>query len=812
MNGEKGASFLINEEILRQWMKEYNESHSPELFENIEKHCHLLEEKKAHIQYEINRSKLKDEKTERIPKYEDLPIKLFFVSKSHRVLFHKDTSRFLLNESINPWYDFFSMMTSQNYTDQHLQRVYARNIHTDMAENARAHLIEMIREQNYQEEYLHHLKIFLDNSSDEERYYFAGKYAFFQGNYPLALSYGLAAYSKRSLNPNIWKLLTEVYEKLGQDEHGVFYKTLFGKFFEYLPGKPLYISNIKFLQPFILGNLNVSFAPFYWNPTFDKEDLNFLLTPSNGEFLLTHQQEHGEYRYWCGVYNSDCFFNVHSNFCNIYKQNKINDIKEYSNFIFDIVKARVETKIDIVSQNNTYTIGIAGTESNQLIHITTPKNTGSIILGKQEFRYLRIQGDAKIYSNNKFAATKPVFLQHNSKRRRLVLNVLLDGLSWGRMKKENYFMVPNLIKFFSKGIIFDNTYSVAEYTFPSLATIETGIHLHHSQIFDDKHLVPLNIKCKTVSEQMSALGYYCVNIMGDGRGIYNGVTRGFDRLISAPFLQQPTHEGVHRTVEHLEAFSECDNYIFLHISDPHTFNVGCIPQSLYTQVKVPFHKILYEDTVNESSVRLTGKEFYQVENLHVIKRMDQELKALWEYIEKNYDEDEYLVNLYSDHGSSAYTETPYYFSEDQCGSALMTRGGGIPITGFVKELTSTMDLYAIMKKTLNFPLETEELDANLPEVFGGQCRDYVISNSIYPGQTYKLCIRTLSYEFRLETAQPTRMDGTIDMRKYSWKIFRRTSAHEEVYDDHLKDFFMEIAYNHTKSFHHQASNQYPISL
>lgn len=117
------------------------------------------------------------------------------------------------------------------------------------------------------------------------------------------------------------------------------------------------------------------------------------------------------------------------------------------------------------------------------------------------------------------------------------------------------------MKFFQKGIIFDNHYSVSEYTFPSLATIETGLYPATSQIFNSKVYFELPSNIKTVSEQMNDLGYYCVNIMGDGRGMYNGVTRGYDRVIATPYSLEASH-GVEYTIDQLEAFKDCDQFIF----------------------------------------------------------------------------------------------------------------------------------------------------------------------------------------------------------------------------------------------------------
>ena len=92
----------------------------------------------------------------------------------------------------------------------------------------------------------------------------------------------------------------------------------------------------------------------------------------------------------------------------------------------------------------------------------------------------------------------------------------------------------------------------------------------------------------------------------------------------------------------------------------------------------------------------------------------------------------------------------------------MLRGAGVPKLGLVNELTSALDIYPVMAKLHGFA-ENPYLDGNLPAVFGGREREYVISQSLFPGQTYKLAIRTKEYEFQLETKAFTQEDGTVDL-------------------------------------------------
>ena len=140
-------------------------------------------------------------------------------------------------------------------------------------------------------------------------------------------------------------------------------------------------------------------------------------------------------------------------------------------------------------------------------------------------------------------------------------------------------------------------------------------------------------------------------------------------------------------------------------------------------------------------------------------------------------------------------------SEEQAGSAFMLRGAGVPSLGDVKELTSALDIMPSLAKLVGFESEPY-WDGQLPEALGGRAREYVISNSLFPGQTYKLCIRTQNHEFRLETAEPTREDGTVDLSGFETHIYTRDAKHEEIENPALQEFFMCRAVRHMSSFCH----------
>lgn len=468
-----------------------------------------------------------------------------------------------------------------------------------------------------------------------------------------------------------------------------------------------------------------------------------------------------------------------------------------NDFIFDIMKADETSEIHVVPQGHAEILPLAAKEDKQKISFHAKNMDRTMQLSCGEFNFYRVEEPTTFRSASPFLVGEPIVLQHSPQRRKFVLNILADGLAWHALRDEAEELMPNLLRFFSAGIIFENNFSASEYTYPSLASIETGLYQHHTQIARPGVPFALDPSIVTLSEQMKHLGYYCTNIQGDGEGIYNGATRGYDRLIVNHWMER-TADGVERIIRHLQTFDECDNFLFMHSADTHPYNAD-ISMSAHASVHLPLADVLQPQD-RGASVFLKKNPLSQYVNRSEVCAADRQLGYLFDYITAHYDDDEYIVLLYSDHGAPVYARSPYLLSEEQTGAALMARGAGVPALGRVDELTSTVDIYKILGKLAGYPIDAPYLDGNLPEVFGGQRRAYTVSNSIYPGQTYKICVRTEQHAFHLETTEFTREDGTVSLDSYTYHIHERNDDYREIFDDALARQFLDIVWDYTKSF------------
>lgn len=652
-------------------------------------------------------------------------------------------------------------------------------------------------QKDFDDEYLALLAEYKEKYPESEHVdIFAGYFALHYGEVKEALKYAEAAWQKRKYSLVIWQLLIQCYDKLNMLKKKI-------KFLGYCHHAYNMDIQVPSYAEEILENLTLShnigdYAPFLLNKFSLKDNK---LTRSEyaigGEYIPWPVDRDG-YKYWVGVFVNQELLNGKGSLLS--REQNISDfVREYgADMIFDIVKSKTGKEFKFDPQGKKYIISLAGMEANQEITISSKDKAYNAILGKWEYSYYRVENPVLINGDKEFVMGKPILLEHSPKRKKVVLNILIDALSWQAMKEQNYALLPNTMKFFSKGIIFNNHFSVSEYTYPAVHTIETGMYPHHSQIYNERINMPLSDTYEVISEQMQKLGYYCVNVMGCGDALYTGGYRGYDRLITNSYATR-AYDGVERTIQQLEAFGECDQFLFMHIMDVHPWQISTISMPLATQTCLSLEDRLWENQEKVASVYLKYSPLYAHANMMGIKNTDRSLGILFNYLESHYNDDEYVVQLYSDHGASVYDNYPYLMSRYQTSAAYMVRGAGIPALGIVDELTSAVDIYNVMAKVNGFTVP-EYVDGNVPKALGGKEREYTISNSIFPGQTYKLCIRTKQYEFQLESKEFVDVDGTVDLTDASMYILDRRYEWQQCYDLDLLGYFMNIAREHTKLF------------
>jgi hypothetical protein len=115
--------------------------------------------------------------------------------------------------------------------------------------------------------------------------------------------------------------------------------------------------------------------------------------------------------------------------------------------------------------------------------------------------------------------------------------------------------------------------------------------------------------------------------------------KGFDRTLYKNNMN--CKESIFNTVEHLRAFSETSNYVWLTLFDLHDFMDGIPDISNQVESNIGLHDYTADTSKSVHQVFDNNKKSrYEIE----MKRVDFYLKILFDYINENYDDDEVVFD------------------------------------------------------------------------------------------------------------------------------------------------------------------------
>ena len=676
-------------------------------------------------------------------------------------------------------------------------------------------LIDRTERGTYDDDFLAQLASYREVSPNTENAdIFAACYLLHHGDTAAALICAERAYRRRPVRYAIWTLLAEIYTRLGRTIEAL---TMHG----YAYG--LHLSPDIPMELVVRGGaeglnrLSVAAgigtgAPLTQSrAVFDEIGLRFDLDAFVGEHLpLTPPV--GSARHWVAAYVENAFLSDKSALIEEVRRTEVFVDKMQRDFPFQLQKAqevRGAATIEI-PQGTEVILPIAGTEKLQELTVKTASlPPAAAYLGKWAFSHFRLSETTHLDAADDapYAVGTPIRLGHSPARKKLVLNILIDGLSWNVARTRFPDGMPNIARFFARGVIFDQHFSTSECTYPALPVIETGRYPHHTQVFHahDSHELPLDFM--TLSECMTDLGYYAAAPMGASDSVYCGALRGYD-MLNVSAWKLPSAEMVDRAIMQIEAFHETDQFLYLHTTDVHPWNAKGFKFYPAVETHLPLAERLFEMDESIASVRLPKLAIYQEQFWKTLCHVDRNIGVLLSYIEEHFTPDEYIVNLYSDHGNSVFS-LPINGAIDVIGenstrAVWMMRGAGVPEGIVTDELTSIADIYPTLGALAGFPVASD-IDGNLPAVFGGKERTAAISMSMFPGQTYKLAVRTHDHTLRLETDAPLNEDGTANFAEAKVAVYPRAHELEADYaldSEELRAFF----YPHARKIIQEIAN------
>lgn len=493
---------------------------------------------------------------------------------------------------------------------------------------------------------------------------------------------------------------------------------------------------------------------------------------------------------FCGVYDpfiSCLYSDMYDRNLQLFKVEMLKELKTgsdiriklVSNSLLPILTKEEQTTINIRQKND----DIVSIPINFIMH----------------FNYFKIdKGNIEIHSSKELIVAEPVSLIHYKNNKRLVISLFIDGISQKVISKYGLKnIMPNTYHFFKEGMICNNAFSASDWTCPSIASLISGLNVpNHMMIHPD-----INIKYpkeqKLLFEYFKEVGYYTAIISGDWRSTsatYDSI-RGVDRYIAKhQNCGFRTEDVITNVIDHLETFKETDQYIWVGTGDLHDI---ADEVSLPTAVQV---KMDLEEFDTGKKSKTSVKQQYSPNKIamyvKVAAHIDSKLKILYDYIEENYDEDEFVVTLFGDHGQ-AYIVKPdeFHLSRGMTNIGFMTRGGGV--SGVSDEYINLVDYTNIITKLAGMENLHIDSDGKLPKTFGGEKEnDFAISETIHPGDPYMIAMHSSKYTFYMETHAVVTDYGKVDMSEYDTKLYDFSG--NEIFDEEIINKFIQYVLDRTK--------------
>lgn len=462
----------------------------------------------------------------------------------------------------------------------------------------------------------------------------------------------------------------------------------------------------------------------------------------------------------------------------------------------EILKVYVEKNSLSVLTNEKVLLPVASKKPEN--NISFMFESGKIIKVRQNnintFSYFRIEENTEITSEYPMIIGTPIALKHEIPRKKLIISFFVDGLSQKLLQEAGFEdVMPNTFRFFKKGLICSNFFTTSDWTYPSLASFVSGVTLPEHMMFHPQVNKKLPEDRKIVFEYLKDAGYYTSMINADGRSSATyGYIRGIDRYIARHALYYRGSQTIADAIEHIETFKETDQYLWLAYNDLHDIADDLdVPAVLQAHMDM---EICAAEEKSITSVKQSSSLRKRQRYIKALKTADLRFQMLYDYLERNYNDDEYIVTMFGDHGQT-YLLQPgeHHLSRYHSNAAFMVRGGERDNykRGLCEEYISAIDYPNILCRLANVKEPISDTQGNLPKVFGGmEERQYTITETIHPNDPYEVAIHAKDHIFYLTTENRITEYGRLDVGNYDSRLSDLSG--KTIYNSELTNFYLKL--------------------
>ena len=494
--------------------------------------------------------------------------------------------------------------------------------------------------------------------------------------------------------------------------------------------------------------------------------------------------------YFCGIYDPfelSLYEGEYPKNLMLYKTEMLKQLYCGNDFSF---KLPTESFVPVLIEQNNAIVEIQQCE-NKKISIS--------ISNKLHFNYFRIkEGKINIHSDKKMCIGDIISLQHKNQNKKLVISLFVDGLSQLIINKyglEN--IMPYTYNFFKKGMICNNAFTSSDWTLPSLASMISGLYPENHMMIDPDVNVKYQIDQKLLFEYFKDKGYHTTIISGDWRATcatYDSI-RGVDRYVAKhQNCGFRTEDVLVNALDSLEMFKDTDQYIWIGTGDLHDIaDEISLPAVIQAEMELDDFQIGEKSKTSVKQKYNTNK----IKNyIKAAKYIDSKLQVLYEYIENNYKDDEFVISLFGDHGQAYVVKpTEFHLSRGISNIGFMTRGGGI--SGVSDEYINIVDYTNIITKLAGMNDIDINSEGKLPKTYGGSTENkFAITETIHSGDPYMIAIHSKEYIFYMKSDSNVTDYGKIDMSSYNTKLLDHVG--NEIFDEDIVNKLVNFVFDRIK--------------
>ena len=388
----------------------------------------------------------------------------------------------------------------------------------------------------------------------------------------------------------------------------------------------------------------------------------------------------------------------------------------------------------------------------------------------QYINYRVPKGKVLISSEDReFRLGEMVPIIHDRKRKPLILNIFVDGLSQTVLENYMEMLMPNTYRFFREGMICTNAHTAGDWTFPSIASIVTGQTMANHKMLHSKLLRKIDAETPILFEYFKNAGYNTTKIGGNWRIAPNyGYARGMNRVHYQHMYEGfPIEKVVSEVEEQIHTMRETDQFIWMEIGELHLI------ADEYNVAPLQGQFMIWENDNTKGKINSVKQEYDETKRKYYLKQIeyvDRKLAGLYQYIENNFEENEIVITLFADHGQG-YLVRPEeeFLCDERTKIAFMTKGGGV--SGKTEELISACDYTPIICKLAGIEYNYENTDASLPVVYGGEKeREFTVTESIHVGDPYQILLNGRDFTFYLKGIEKVTSECRVPLDTYEVKL------------------------------------------